>query len=90
MVERMRAKWARRRQRGVQLRAPKSRVVEVDEIAIERAMHGDPVRLTCRERGLVVQTLTERRLSARAIAARLGVSERTVERYRAGQVRAAL
>lgn len=55
----------------------------VDEIAIERAMHGDPVRLTKAERAEAVARMTKRGLSAAEIGRRLRRSERTVQRRRA-------
>jgi DNA-binding NarL/FixJ family response regulator len=57
---------------------------QVDEIAVERATAGDPVRLTIRERSVAVRRLLRHGLTSRAIAERLHLSTRTVERYRAG------
>jgi DNA-binding CsgD family transcriptional regulator len=56
--------------------------VALDEIAIERAMHGDPVRLRPTERVEVVRRLTARKLSTNQIADRLGITPRTVSRIR--------
>lgn len=54
----------------------------IDDIAVERAMRGDPVRLTSAERSEAVVRLTNMRYSAREIAARLGLAERTIVRRR--------
>lgn len=54
----------------------------VDPVAVERAAWGDRVYLRPIERRAVVQLLTRRGLSARAIAERVGISSRTVERHR--------
>lgn len=56
--------------------------VDVDEVAVYRAMHGDPVRLTKPERREAVRQLTHAGASARVIADRLRVSDRTVKRDR--------
>lgn len=53
----------------------------VDEIAVRRACHGDRVTLTDHERNVVVAELSSRGLSAAEIGARLGVTERTAQRY---------
>jgi hypothetical protein len=60
-------------------RAPKS----VDDVAIERAMAGDRVHLRPVERAEAVRRMTASGLSAAEIAVRLGVSDRTVDRWRA-------
>lgn len=60
----------------------------IDEIAVERACNGDPVRLTVHERARVVGILTARGLSANAIAERLRLARRSVQRYRAGEIKA--
>jgi hypothetical protein len=57
----------------------------LDEIAIEAAMHGDPVRLTRAERDEAIARLTHRGISARRIAALLGTSSRNVVRRRAAR-----
>ena len=67
---------------------PVDRDPHVDPIAVERACHGDRVRLTIAERAEVVRILTGRRLSARAIGQRIGISARTVQRYRGGHIKA--
>lgn len=54
----------------------------IDEIAVERAMHGEPVRLTRAERLEVVARLTARGYSLNQIAERLHSSRRRVERAR--------
>jgi transposase len=57
--------------------------VQPDDIAIERAVAGDPPeRLTPRERAAAVRQLDARRLSASVIASRVGCHERTVYRIR--------
>jgi len=62
--------------------AGKYRPNDIDEIAVERAMYGDRVRLSVPERRLVASELTRRGYTARQIGVRLGVSWRTVQRYR--------
>lgn len=54
----------------------------IDEIAVEQAIGGRKVHLTSAERSVAVSRLTDMGLPAREIAARLHVSERTVERRR--------
>ncbi|WP_282696304.1 helix-turn-helix domain-containing protein [Streptomyces sp. CC208A] len=54
-----------------------------DEIAIERAIAGDPPpRLTPRERAAAIQQLSRHGYSARQIAERLRCTPRTVHRAR--------
>lgn len=53
-----------------------------DEIAIERAMHGDPVHLRPVERAEAVRRLTDAGYSAAQIGDRLGVDQRSVQRIR--------
>jgi len=61
----------------------------VDQVAVERAVAGDPpARLTPRERRAAVAELTRRGLSAPQIAARVHVTVRAVERNRAALRRA--
>jgi hypothetical protein len=55
----------------------------VDDIAVERAIRGDHVRLTAAEKAEAVATLTRWGLSAAQIAQRIGTTERTVTRKRA-------
>ncbi|MGW6535395.1 helix-turn-helix domain-containing protein [Streptomyces sp. NPDC055051] len=62
-----------------------SRYVPVvpDEIAVERAVSGDPpARLTPRERAAAVRQLNRRGYSASQIAERVGCTPRTVYRIR--------
>ncbi len=61
----------------------------LDEIAVERAMHGDRVRLTWAERDEVIGRLTARGVSACRIAELLGTSSRAVTRRRAARRTAA-
>ena len=61
----------------------------VDEIAVQRAMGGDRIPLTPRERGLAISELTRRGLSVRQIAERIGYSSRQVLRYRSGLIKRA-
>lgn len=56
---------------------------QIDEIAVERAMHGDPVPLTTAERTIAVARMTARGLTNQQIGERLHRSRRTVQRYRA-------
>lgn len=77
-VTAMRSMWADRRNRN---RVP-PRSLEVDEIAVERACHGEPLPLTYAERAEAVRKLTGQGHSARAISARIRLSQRTVVRYR--------
>jgi len=53
-----------------------------DEMAIARLIAGQPVRATPAERNQAIAYLTRRKLSARAIAERIGCTPRTVERHR--------
>ncbi|MCR8526421.1 hypothetical protein NPM17_26380, partial [Escherichia coli] len=58
----------------------------IDEIAIERALAGDGVRLehlTVAEQDEVVRRLTERGKSIRDIAQQLATTKRTISRRRA-------
>jgi DNA-binding CsgD family transcriptional regulator len=55
----------------------------LDEIAVERALAGDKLALTIEERRLVVDVLTRKGVTARAIAERLGITTRSVVRHRA-------
>jgi DNA-binding NarL/FixJ family response regulator len=58
---------------------------DVDAVAIDRALHGDPPRImTVAERQAAVLRLTERGHSAREIGDWLGMNCRTVQRYRNG------
>ena len=55
---------------------------DVDEVAVERVMLGEPLRLNLDERLEVVRRLTRRGVSAREIAQRLHTTSRTVVRLR--------
>lgn len=58
--------------------------IAVDEVAVHRAIDGDrTVSLTRAERSEAVRILTDRGLSRFEIAERLGVTDRTVVRWRA-------
>lgn len=56
-----------------------------DEVAVARAMHGDRVHLRPIERAEAVRRLTDAGWSARAIAARLHTTPRSVQRHRTAQ-----
>jgi hypothetical protein len=58
----------------------------IDDVAVERAMVGEPVALNPDEQAEAVRRLTARGLSVRRIADRLCISERTVSRRRGVQV----
>jgi hypothetical protein len=64
---------------GMERLAPNPFDPEVDEIAVAKAMAGEPVRVTVRERAIAVERLTRQGLSAVDIGIRLGVV-----RYRTG------
>lgn len=57
-------------------------VVDVDEVAVERAIAGRPVELTPAERDLAIPRMTAAGMSDAAIAAVLGVVPETVRRQR--------
>lgn len=78
------ARKAKRQQPGRLLTGPRDRSQLVDVVAVERACHGDQVPLTIRERALAVEHLTAHRVPIKEIARRLGLSSRSVCRYRAG------
>jgi len=61
---------------------------DLDEIAIDLAMSGEPVRLTPAESLEVVRRLSDRGFSVRQIAERLGTTTRTITRRRSA-IRAA-
>ena len=68
------------------LTAGRSRRIDLDEIAVERALAGDHITyddLTAVEQQEVVRLLTARGSSIRDIAAQLGTTKRTVSRRRA-------
>jgi len=54
----------------------------VDEVAVLRAADGERMPLNSVERRAAVMWLTARRVSAAEIALRLGMSQRTVRRWR--------
>jgi hypothetical protein len=54
----------------------------VDEVAVERAMTGDPVNLTTGEVSEVIRRMTSMGHSAAEIGERLHISQRTVQRWR--------
>lgn len=54
----------------------------VDDIAVERASYGDPVRLNRAERRKAVALLTRQGLTKGVIAERLRISPRAVARWR--------
>jgi AraC-like DNA-binding protein len=55
---------------------------DIDQVAISRALDGQPTQLNHRERRLAAQLLTAQGLSLRDIAARLAINPRTISRYR--------
>ena len=59
------------------------RKLEVDPVAVERAIGGDRVRLTVPERAAAIARLTAIGLSSNEIGLRLGLASRTVTRHRA-------
>lgn len=77
--ELMRARW-----RAGRLRRRTTAPAEpfVDEIAVERACAGDPVRLTRAERRAAVAALDRYGYTARVIGGRLGITMRAVQRHR--------
>jgi ATP/maltotriose-dependent transcriptional regulator MalT len=84
----MRERWRRAKPPAARPRpilVPDRFSAHVDEIAVEKAMAGDRVPLTVRERAIVVRRLTAAGLSARRIGERLGVTARSVQRYRSGE-----
>jgi len=74
------------------IRSGQANVEHLDEIAVERAVAGDGVRLgdlTCAEQAEVVHRLTERGTSIRDIADQLATATRTVSRRRESAASAA-
>jgi hypothetical protein len=65
-----------------ELRRRPSSSLDIDEIAVERAMNGDQVRLSGAERDEVIRRLTEKGYPVREIADRLRTTARTVSRRR--------
>ena len=84
VMDRVRVWYRNRQQPGRALHAPKDRSPLVDPVAVERACYGEDIPLTIRERAIAVQQLTARRMPIKEIARRLGLSSRSVCRYRAG------
>lgn len=61
---------------------------DVDEVAVDRACRGDrTVALTRDEMAAALHRLDAAGLSAQEIGARLGISDRSVYRWRAGETR---
>lgn len=85
-MEAVAAYYRRRNPKGQLLRSPRDRSPHVDEIAVARACHGEPVELTVAERGEAIRRLSRQGLPAREIALRLRMNPRTVQRHRTGQV----
>lgn len=61
------------------------RPIFIDPIAVERTIAGEPLPLNLAERREAIARLDAARLSASAIAAKLGIAERTVVRHRAAR-----
>ena len=61
--------------------AAADRFGDVDEVVVERLIHGIPVRSTMAERREAVRALRARGLAASVIADRMCTSARQVERY---------
>lgn len=59
---------------------PPADLTDIDDIAVERAVHGHPVALTRADRIAAVRALTARGHARPAIAARVGATVRTVGR----------
>ncbi len=59
--------------------------LHVDQVAVARAIDGEPIPLNHAERKYAVDQLTRRGLSIRQIAARLRTHPRTVSRYRSNR-----
>jgi DNA-directed RNA polymerase specialized sigma24 family protein len=78
-------RFARRRCRACTLKPttpPQVGAGEPDEMAVERLVSGSPVQSYPADRKAAVEYLTARGLTARQIADRLRVSDRTVTRWR--------
>lgn len=60
-----------------------ARLAELDPVVVDRLVSGRPQPATVPERVAAVRRLHERGLTASQIAGRLGVTTRSVERYRA-------
>lgn len=89
----MRPVWAatrarRRLARGITVRGMPARWVEVDEIAVARAVAGEPpARMSPAEKTAAVLALTDLGMSAKAIGRRLRMCTRQVQRHRSGQIK---
>jgi hypothetical protein len=68
--------------RAVRWASPPTDPTHIDEIAVERACHGEPVTLTRAERAVAWAKLERRGLSAKAIGETLRMSKRSVVRRR--------
>jgi DNA-binding CsgD family transcriptional regulator len=63
---------------------PYNRHTPVDDIAVERLINGaPPPTTTAAEKREAIRVLTRRHMPAAAIAERIGVTPRTVQRHRA-------
>lgn len=76
--ERERARRRQVRSAGARLRS----CPDVDDIAVERVCAGERLTLTRQECAEAIRRLTARGESARTIATRLGIAQRTVFRHR--------
>jgi FixJ family two-component response regulator len=74
----------RARKRRYRENHPRDRrtAVDVDRVAVERAVEGHPITLTQAERKLAARILDRRGMSSRQVATQIGTSRRTVVRYR--------
>ena len=92
-IQYMHERWRRKRCTGRRNQGGPvgGRRPDVDRVAVQRALDGDRVMvatvLTVRELGVAIAQLA-RYYDPRAIAMRLGVSDRTVKRHRGGYVKA--
>lgn len=73
-------KWARGLQ-AVRV-GPDPLPLDVDEVALRRALHGEVVQVPTAHKRAMVAILTRHGLSARVIAERLELTERQVQRHR--------
>lgn len=80
-VERVRKNWRRKYKPGT--RHISRLLGDVDEVAVYRTVLGESMALTVRERRAVADRMTELGYTARQIGERLGITARTVQRYRA-------
>lgn len=63
-------------------RKPRTEHVDVDELAVEHALAGHPMRLNRYERRELCRRLTDTGATAAAVAERLGITERSAQRLR--------